>query len=433
MDAIKHIGTSLFVLICWYGSVYAETDSSSAPDTSKSDVPAPRGSVDFNINAVLSLLTQGVEKDGPFNVDNRYALLPENSWETELRPELRAATNYCSGLLKPRMRWNGSDIEGQTAYGHEFFVNTALVKCKAPSLDISVGRQSIQWGNGQFRSPSNPFFAESLQFNPAQEVLGKDFITLSAQTQREWSGMLIVHTGDNHIDPDEPYFRRDYGVKLGWVGEASTGGLIWSQRNGRPPRLGGHWTTTWSDATLLYGEATISRDAAGFIPAQDASGSIRMEPAQEVSNDHRHTVLLGASYTFENGVPAYAEYINTTEGLSSHEAKLWTDLAHQVASGAPVDGDQIGRMIDPRWRQARRNYALLQVAVPDEKERGDLALRYVVNLDDHGSIIALATTYNVGGHGQWFLYAARNIGGAEGEFGRLQKYAIQTGVRIYGF
>lgn len=416
--------------------MHAETDLSTARDggiTSQAAVSESRASMDVSLTAVLSLLTQQVEKGGPFNVDNRYVMLPRKAWETELRPELRAAAGHCNGLVKPRLRWNGSETEGQTGYDYEFFVNTALVKCKAsPSLDIALGRQSIQWGNGQLRSPSNPFFAENLQFNPAQEVLGKDFITLAAQTQREWSGMLIVHTGDNHIDPDKPYFRRNYGLKMDWVGEASTGGVIWSQRNGRPPRLGGHWTTTWSDATLLYGEATISRDAAGFVPTQN-SGSIRMEPAQEVSNDHRYTVLLGASYTFENGVPTYVEYLNTTEGLSATEAALWKDLAHQVTRGVLIPGDQIGRMIDPRWRQTRRNYALFQIAIPDEKERGDIALRYVVNMDDHGSTLALATTYNVGSSGQWFLYAARNFGGPETEFGRLQKYAIQTGIRIYGF
>ena len=416
------------------GGADSDASSSSAPpDTSwLPDMHA-------RMNAVLSDLQEGVEDRGPFNPDNRIAWLPQRAKEAELRVDVRIKARDCDALVKPRLRWSEANVNELTPRESETFFNTALLKCRLGGpFDASIGRQSLQWGNGQFRSPSNPFFAESVRFNPVQEIMGRDFVVLSYQPSLTWRASYIAHVGNSHLDTTVTPFERSNALKVDWTGDSAAAGVLASQRHAHPARLSGYGTVTWSDSTLFYTEATTSRDAEGLLPLSVGGNVVAMAPASLVEDRRRYSILAGSAYTFESGVTLYAEYLRSTEGYSAAQARDWLGLARNATAalagpGAGQAMAQLTSALDPGWRQLRNNYLFLQLVRTEYKNRADIALRAVRNLDDHGSMLAASLTLNLGDHAQWFVFATRNLGGPETEFGRMQRYAFQTGLRLYAF
>lgn len=391
------------------------------------------------MSALVSGLDQSVEDRGPFNPGNMIAFLPDKAKDAELRVDLQLNARECDALFKPRLRWTEAEVNDFTSSDSTWFFNTALLKCRlGDAFDASIGRQSLQWGNGQFRSPSNPFFAENVRFNPAQEILGKDFVVLSYQPSLTWRGSYIGHVGDSYLDTASREFERANALKLDWTGEAIIAGAIVSKREGAPVRIGGYTTLTWSEATLFYGEASVSQDAEGAVPVSVGGTVVGMAPATLVDEQRRYSVLAGTAYTFEGGTTLYAEYLHTTESFTDDQARDWLELARGATSAlggiaAEQATAQLFAALDPGWRQLRNDYLFLQLARTEYKNKADLALRAVANLDDEGSMISGSATVNLGERAQWFAYATRNFGGPETEFGRMQRYAIQMGFRFYAF
>lgn len=424
------------------GAARAEPDYS-IPDIPDMEQEEPAGSswwpedTRARLYGVFSALEMDVADEGPFNPDN-FAGLPERGREGELRPELVMPVGECETNLKPRLRATRLEINERTESETEFFFNAAYLSCPfGYSVEVTAGRRSLQWGNGQYRSPSNPFFAESVLFNPAQEILGKDFVTVSYRPGMNWGLTYIAHLDNSHLDPGSERFERAHGVKLDWTGRSFNGGIVASTRHGQPGRLSAYSTFTLSDAVLVYGEATASRDAAGLLPTGD-DGTLL--PAEEVDDRRRETVLAGASYTFESGLTAYAEYLHSTEGFNDDQAADWLAIAERASDnlagpgpGAAPAAFNLANAIDPGWRQLRGDYLFVQLAQTEYRQKADLALRYVRNLDDEGYEISAAVTVRLGDHAEWFLTGGRNYGGPETEFGRLNRYVVQTGFRIYAF
>lgn len=428
-----------------WGSVRA-AEGVQGDDAPEITASPPRGAGDdwlpalhARMNAVLSSLREGVEDRGPFNPGNRIAWLPQRAKEAELRLDVQIKAHNCDALVKPRLRWSEANVNEYTTRASETFFNTAMLRCRlGGSFDASVGRQSLQWGNGQFRSPGNPFFAESVRFNPVQEILGKDFVVLSYQPSLAWRTSYIAHLSDSHLDADVSAFERTNAVKVDWTGDSAVAGVIASQRHGRPGRVSGYGTITWSESTLFYAEATTSRDADGTLPLTVGGSIVDMLPAALVDDRRRYSALAGSAYTFESGITLYTEYLRSTEGYTAAQARDWLTFAR--TSAAAITGPsaaqataQLTSALDPGWRQLRNNYLFLQVVRTEYRNRADIALRAVRNLDDHGSMLAGSVTLNFGDHAQWFVFATRNLGGPETEFGRMQRYALQTGLRLYAF
>lgn len=441
----KHHWTLLGILVTTgtSGTAYA----ASQPDYSIPEIPEvmeessqsswwPQGS-EARLSGVFSALHGDVVEAGPFNPNN-FAGLPDDGLEAELRPDFKIPLgDECTTNLKPRFRATRLEINGETQTEKEFFFNSAYVDCTLGyTTEITAGRQLLQWGNGQFRSPSNPFFAESVLFNPVQEILGKDFITVGYRPSMDWGLTYIALLGDSNLDPGHDRFERAHGIKLDWTGRWFNGGVLGSQREGHPWRLSGYSTFTLSDAVILYGEGTVSRDTTGLLPA--ASGENILLPASEVDERTRGSLLLGGSYTFENGTTAYLEYLHSTEAFNDRQADDWLAIARDAAEGlegpdALSSASTLGNAIDPGWNQLRNNYLFLQLARTEYLQKADLALRYVQNLEDSSYEISTAVTLRLGDNAEWFLVGSRNFGGAETEFGRLYRYTVQTGLRIYAF
>lgn len=403
--------------------------------------------VNWNLYTVFTPSVLKLE-DKPFGKKfpvNGFTDLSNEEYDLEFRLNINMDFDDCKVKLKPRVRTTYYNDLGplEGTYQTQTFFNTAMARCRLNrATELSVGRQRFQWGNSQFRSPSNPFFPETILFNPTDELIGKDFAIMNYRPDFNWEFSTIVNYGESHIDnPPNPKheFINTYGVKVEYTSNSyHLGGLI-SQRDDKPIRLNGFGNYTVNRALLLYGELTASKDAMGLLVDSDELGNLTgFNRAQDVDDKMRYTTLIGGSYTFLSGLTAYIEYIHGTEGFNNRQAQAWQQagayavelwMAGQRLESTPILTDAI----DPLWRQLRQNYLVLQLSRTQYNNNLDVALQYVANLDDHGSTLAASIVYQPTDSLELFLVANKNFGGGDTEFGRLIKSVFQVGVRFYIF
>ena len=418
-----------------------------ADDYSSEDSSLWLDNLDVRFDVLMSL-TEFEFEETPFSQRfpvNDFTRLPGQEQRLELRPDLKFKSDHCSTQFKLRHITssydNGGPLEGEVE--SDTFFNTAMFRCRLGSaFEMSVGRQKLLWGNGQFRSPSNPFYRESILFDPTAEVTGKDFFVASYRPDFQWEVNAIFNWDQSHVDEDpnpSAEFLKSAALKMEYTGNSSHYGVILSEREDAEPRLGLFGNYTLNRAVLLYGEFTASEDVQGLLPYRDESGDlVGFVPAQLVDDDTRHTLLLGSSYTFESGLTTYFEYLNSSEGFNSRQADEWQQIGYDAASlfgtpQMPQAAQILADAVYPIWRQTRQNYLVFQLSRTQYLNKIDFAFQYVNNLDDDGGRSAFRATYDIGDQAEIFFLFNYNSGGGDREFGRIVNNLFLFGLKVYAF
>ena len=399
----------------------------------------------FQLDGVVSGTFLDIQET-PFNQAlslKDFAGLSDQNYGLELRPNIELDLNACNINLKPRYRTTYLRDQESASPDSELFMNTALADCRlADSINLKVGRQRLAWGNSQFRSPSNPFFAESVLFNPVYELIGKEFAVLDYSANFNWKFSAIANWDESHLDqPANPNYQfiKSYGVKAEYTAQSSQWGGIISQREAKPLRVGGFSNYTLNRALLVYGEFSVSKDSNGLLPVAANNNLLpSFEPADTLDKKYRYSFLAGANYTFMNGWNGGVEYLHSNEGFSSQQAAAWRDAGAIAISmlntefAAQASAVAVSA-IDPLWRQLRQNYLILNLNRTEYRNVFDVAFQNITNLDDGSNSIAASVVYHSSDNTELFLVANANSGGGSKEFERLISSVVLIGLRFYTF
>lgn len=389
---------------------------------------------------VLLFETKQEIAESLFNPGNALAQLPKSTAEVNVRLDMSTRLDACMAVLKPRfdgVHEIDNDPGHQGMAGGDAYFNTATLRCSLPGkLSVSVGRESIQWGNGTFRSPSNPFFTDTGKTNPLREIEGRDF------TQLTWSplgnlGITWLHNyGLSRRDNPTLPFRTINALKVDWVGADVSAGALLSRRRGDSPRLNSYFTHTLSDAWIWYGEGNIGKGSPGLYP--QAGGPFGWTFQESNDNSLRYEALLGVQYSFENGDTFSVEALRNNTGYSQGQADAALDAVKAAGpvflSGGPLTGfaaQTLAFALDPGLRELRRRYVFLQWLRAETGKSVDFAVRYIHSFDDNAGQWSLSLAHNLNRNTQLFLFGVLATGGSESEFGRLLRYSANAGVRFY--
>ena len=418
----------------------AASDSDGADED---DAPTVR--FKSNLQALFSTAHQRTTGDAVFNPGNTIAQIPLSELNLELRPDFQFSADRLTLSVKPRARAGrlyGGEFPAAEDRANDAYVNTWKLKADLTrTLSIGYGREVLQWGNGTFRSPSNPFFIDTGRLNPIAELFGKDFVSLVYTPSPTWSVSLIDNVGVGRREDSTAPFERTTALKLDYIGRETGASVIASQRRGHSPRLGGFLTYTASDALLLFGETTWARGSDGFYAQEDSSPvGWSLTPSQRDARQLFYSHLWGAAYTLERGPTLSVEYLRNNEGYDAEQAADYLSLgrrAGQVLAAAGPAAEQagqlLGRGLDPNLRLLRRNYVFFQFLVTEYQNKMDLALRYAANLDDRGKSISTSITASVSRRARLFFVGSHNIGAGDTEFARLSRYSLFSGVHVAFF
>ncbi|MEO7497447.1 MAG: hypothetical protein ABIT83_19230, partial [Massilia sp.] len=355
-----------------------------------------------------------------------------------------AALGACKGTAKLRARESrrGDAPAGVARNDHATYLNEGGLRCRlGDRLELSAGRELLQWGSSFFLSPSNPFIIDTGKTNPIQQLPGKDL------WQAQWSGdggvtFAVIRNGrQNGQETDPRNFSPTSAVKVDWMGEQASAGAIVSRRDNGVRRLGLYGTLPLSKAALVYTDLSAGRGNAGWFAERDA-GPLGWRLAQsKLDGDGTlfYSLLAGAAYTFESGWTLTSEYLRGNEGYDRAERQAYNSAAGSAAraframdGGSGAAAALLGGALSPNLPYLGRDYLFLQLARNEWNDKGDAALRYVRPLGGggEGALWSGSLTYYLSNHIQGFLVASRNVGGERSDFGRLIHSSVQAGLRM---
>lgn len=354
--------------------------------------------------------------DSVLNPYNQIARLPQRSDVAELRFGFKAENE----TVRFTARGIGSTREMRNAFGQsshtEGYLSLWQVRVRAAEgWNVAAGRDVLNWGAGQFRSPSSPFYFDNGRTDPMRELVGMDVAKVSWTPDMQSSTTLarVVRSGYGAAQPDA--WRNSWLAKFDARGDEIAWGMVAAKAPHLGAFYGAHGQYTMSDELMLYGEFGSS-----VLPVVLGSPEDAAQPYQIRSPSPRgNAALVGSSYTFESGQSLMLEYLHDGHGYTRAEEAAYFQRA-TTQFGLPL-----GLM--PRLLGRDYFHAVWQANMMSET--GYWRLMYTRNLTDSGNEFAAYGETTL--HPRLSIYALAVLpqGGARQEAGALFSRSFTLGLK----
>jgi len=372
----------------------------------------------WDASVYASLSTRRVQADSVLNPDNLLARLPDSVGVLETRFDWRLESERLGMHLRPilRQQWqHGGGGEGGLDEG--YLSQWRLRGVLTESLSASLGRDVMNWGPAQFRSPSSPFYFDNGRSDPTRELSGVDALKLAftPDANRAWNLAFVRGTG--HDDRDD--WKNTWLLKGEQRGSDWTVGWVAAKSAGRAAFWGGYGQWTLGDDWLLYGEAASSR----LHQALRSPVSLAQPFRVEAESARQSVWLAGANHTLESGQALSLEYLFNGHGYHEAEANAYFTRADQSLPNA-------GLALSARPALLGRHY-LHAVWQSNLLEEGDVwRLMWSHNLQDGSQEWAAYFDHPLNTHLNLYALGVFNRGGAASEFADLSARSLQIGLRL---
>lgn len=361
--------------------------------------------------------SSALRADSVLNPGNRVANLTQRSSVAELRLNFKAENETVRLTARPIIRTRETHNAFGTGHGNDAYFSQWQVRVRATEgWNIAAGREVLNWGPAQFRSPSSPYYFDNGRSDPMRELVGMDAAKISwtPDMQSSVSLVRIVRAGHGALQPD--VWRDSWLARFDRRGSNWALGLVTAKAPDLPVFYGVHGQTTPSDELMLYGEFGSS---ARPLALQSPADSVQAFAVQTPSNRHS-TALFGASYTFEDGKSFAAEYLHDGHGYTASEEQSY----FQRAVTAP--GAALG--LAPRLLGRDYLHLVWQSNMLDEKGYG--RLMYTRSLTDRGNELAAYGETVLTSKIVAYLLAVLPQGNARQEFSTLFQRSVTLGLKI---
>jgi hypothetical protein len=358
-----------------------------------------------------------LRNDSVLNPNNQVARLAQRSDVAELRFNFKAENDNIRFAARPiasvREMRNGFGTQQR----NESYLNQWQVRAHvAEDWNIAAGREVLNWGAAQFRSPSSPFYFDSGRSDPMRELVGMDTLKVSwtPNLQSSVNVARIVRSGYGATQPDQ--WRNSWLAKFDQRGDQWSAGIVAVKAPKLPTFYGAHAQQTVSDALMVYGEIGSSAQASALQSPADIA-----QPFTVQTPSPRHnTALIGSTYTFENGNALIAEYLHDGNGYNADQARAYFQRATtQPAMALGLAPRLLGRdYVNVVWQSNQL------------ESNGFWRMMLTHNLTDSGNALTgygektLTTRLSAFAIGVW------NNGNARQEFSSLMSRNITLGLKV---
>ena len=355
--------------------------------------------------------------DSVLNPYNRIAQLPQRTdvaeWRLNFKTENETVRLTARAIASTREMRNSFGKQSRNeAYASQWQVRVRT----AESWNVAAGRDVLNWGAGQFRSPSSPFYFDNGRTDPMRELVGLDVMKLSWTPDMQNSTTLarIVRSGYGAAQPDA--WRDSWLAKFDQRESALSYGVVAVKAPHLGAFYGAHGQYTMSDEVMLYGEFGSS-----VLPVVLQSPVDAAQPYIVQSPSPRgNASLVGSSYTFENGQSLMTEYLHDGHGYTRDEESAYFQRA-TTTFGLPL-----GLM--PRL--LGRDYLHVVWQANMMSETGYWRLMYTRNLTDNGNELAAYGETTLATHLSIYALIVQPVGNARQETSALFRRSVTIGVKI---
>lgn len=373
--------------------------------------------------------SMAVGNDSVINPSNQLARLAQRSVTAEARLNFKAESEALRITARPiLLAQRGHNSFGNTNTSNAYISQWQTRWRASETLALSGGRELLNWGPAQFRSPSSPFYFNNGRGNPMSELSGMDALRLSwsPEVSRSVYVARILDSGHEHAEPDP--WAKSWLVKADWRGEESAVGVAMAKHVQESIFFGAHAQRTVGDAWLLYSEWGSFTRTNALIASSDISQPFTVE--QETSR--RTVTLLGAAYTLESGHTLTAEYLHYGHGYSAAESAAYFTRAAGAAAIFPA-GNSIPTLADALASAPPllgRDYLHLVWQSSPMERSGFVRLMATRNLTDDSQEFSGYGEHAVNARLSAFAIAVFTTGGAHRESARLFERLFTLGMRV---
>jgi len=372
------------------------------------------GHWDVDLHATAN--TQRLQTGSVLNPDNTLAHLSEDRQGIEARLDIKLESSDFRLTLRPILgrQWHDQDRRDE-GYLSQWQVRATL----SDTLSLGLGREVMNWGPAQFRSPSSPFYFDNGRGEPTRELSGVDAIKLAWTTDAERAVSLAYVQDTGHRSEATDPWRSTWLLKGEWRGDDWTGGLALAHASGRAPFVGAYGQWTLSDAWLTYAEAASSTQAQALGSPADTT-----LPFEVLSESARQgSVLLGAARSFANGQSLNLEFLSHGHGYTRAEAAAYFARAAAGPAQAALALSRRPALLGQRYLHA--------VWQSNPLDTGTYwRLMASRSLDDTSSQWAAYLDRPINDHLSVTLLGVVNTGGPRREFAALSERALTLGLRL---
>lgn len=358
-----------------------------------------------------------VRDDSVLNPYNQIARLPQRSDTAELRLNFKAQNDAVRVTARPIALVRESRNAFGTQSGSESYFSLWQVRVHlVEGWNAAAGRDVLNWGAAQFRSPSSPFYFDNGRSDPMRELVGMDVakITWTPDMQNSATLARVVRSGYGAAEPDA--WRNSWLMKYDMRGDEVAWGVVTAKAPHLGAFYGAHGQYTVSDGLMLYGEFGSS-----VLPVVlDSPADIAQPYFIRSPSSRRNTALAGSSYTFENGQSLVLEYLHDGHGYTKAEEVAYFQRA-TTQYGLPL-----GLM--PRLLGRDYFHAVWQANMMSDT--GYWRLMYTHNITDNGSEFAAYGETTLTPHFSIYGMVLFPVGTTHQEFSALFTRSITAGVKI---
>jgi hypothetical protein len=349
------------------------------------------------------------------NPDNRIAGISRQDVTAEGRFDFRAERDRLRLTLRPILIAHSDPNSGQRR--NDAYLSQGQLRLRLNGgWSAAAGREVLNWGPGQFRSPSSPFYFDNGRSNPLRELSGVDTLQLAWTPDLENSLRLAYIAGSGH---EARGWQDSWLLKADRRGDDWAGGLVLEQTPGQGLFVGAHGRYTYSDALLLYAEIGSSTRADALLSPAD----LQQPFAVAARSPRRVTTLVGTAYTFENGQTLTGEYLHDGHGYDAGEeaayfarAALSPQLAGLALGEAPplLGRDYLHLVWQSNLLESSHYWRVMMTH----------------NLTDHGNELSAYVEYALSRHASLVGLALFPFGSRRQEFSSLYRYSLTAGVKV---
>lgn len=362
-----------------------------------------------------------LQPDSILNPDNQLARLADRSATAELRLNLKAENDVLRVTARPILLARASHLadDGNETDSDAYLSQWQVRLRAADAWSLAAGRDVLNWGPAQFRSPSSPYYFDNGRSDPMRELSGMDSAKVSWTPDRQSTLTLAYVAGSGHDAPEDDPWKNSWLMKLDRRGDEWAYALIAADAPGRPAFYGAFGQLTLSDAVMLYGEIGSSSLSPELNSSADPS-----QPFTTTKNSPRETTaLIGASYTFEDGTSLAAEYLHDGHGYTAAQEDAY--FARAAVSPANA-GLALGR----QPRLLGRDYLHLVVQSNVMDEGGFWRLMYTHGFTDGSDDLSAYAETVLSRHVTAFVTAVLPHGDARQEFSSLYRNSVTLGLKF---
>lgn len=350
--------------------------------------------------------------------------------QTELRPSLRLELgSSLQGVAQLRFGLEGSStISAGALRAPERTYLAKIGQLYAQwrfddHFSLTVGFQDFQWGPAELITPSNRLFRVlSLLRDPLFIVYGRFLVRANLSVGKSLSAVILTEVLPN----GEPAFVAGQGFArqaLAKVEYTTPDAAAYLGITGGARERGRGWFgeyAAWSmvEGLSIYADASHTSGSEAWYPQRPAVGSApSFSQSLRDSRRLRSLAVLGARYTFDNGVDLRCEYLFNDAGYTEDQMVL----AARAAAAIALHPELAGPYAQPGYEILARHLVYGSLRIPDlpPEQRTTLQVRYLTSISDGSGAAVLGLSVNVADRHTFFLSALVTHGPAHGEFSRV--------------